>query len=124
MCLVQLITAPTSVTQGLGNPYVGWQLQEAGRRAGTENVLGIVGLGAAAEIVNTEQEASARHMAAMRDDLQDRLLRVFPQVLPVHVLLLRCTEETDLYVCRCCGLFFQSMLPFSACTVACILLRY
>ena len=59
-------------------------MQEAGRRAGTENVLGIVGLGAAAELVHAEQEAAARHMAAMRDDLQDSLLCNFPQVLPVN----------------------------------------
>ncbi|KAL3145998.1 hypothetical protein ABBQ38_015358 [Trebouxia sp. C0009 RCD-2024] len=53
--------------------------QEAGRRAGTENVLGIVGLGAAAEIVTKEQALTTAHMAAMRDDLQARLLRAFPQ---------------------------------------------
>lgn len=63
----------------------GCHVQEAGRRAGTENVLGIVGIGAAAAIVTKEQESTARHMAAMRDDLQDRLLHAFPQVLPAHV---------------------------------------
>ncbi len=56
-------------------------MQEAGRRAGTENVLGIVGLGAAAEIVIREQAATETHMAAMRDDLQERLLRAFPEVI-------------------------------------------
>lgn len=55
-------------------------LQEAGRRAGTENVLGIVGLGAAAEIVTHEQEATSCHMASVTYQLQDRLLRAFPQV--------------------------------------------
>ena len=55
-------------------------MQEAGRRAGTENVLGIVGLGAAAELVTQEQEATATHMAAMRDSLQNRLVHAFPQV--------------------------------------------
>ena len=54
--------------------------QEAGRRAGTENVLGIVGLGAAAEIVTQEQAATAAHMAEMRDSLQQRLLHAWPQV--------------------------------------------
>lgn len=53
--------------------------QEQGRRAGTENVLGIVGLGAAAEIVTQEQAATESHMATMRDDLQERLLRAFPE---------------------------------------------
>jgi len=56
-------------------------MQEEGRRAGTENVLGIVGLGAAAEIVTQEQAATESHMAAMRDDLQERLLRAFPEVI-------------------------------------------
>ena len=54
--------------------------QEGGKRAGTENVLGIVGLGAAAEVVTQEQAATAVHMAALRDDLQQRLLHAFPQV--------------------------------------------
>ena len=57
--------------------------QEAGRRAGTENVLGIVGLGAAADIVTAEQQAAAEHMAAMRDNLQQQLLSAFPQVLTI-----------------------------------------
>jgi len=56
-------------------------MQEQGRRAGTENVLGIVGLGAAAEIVTREQAATESHMAAMRDDLQERLLHAFPEVI-------------------------------------------
>lgn len=43
-------------------------------------MLGIVGLGAAAEIVTKEQALTTAHMAAMRDDLQARLLRAFPQV--------------------------------------------
>ena len=50
-------------------------------------MLGIVGFGAAAEVVHAEQEATARHMAAMRDDLQDRLLCAFPQVMPELVAL-------------------------------------
>ena len=88
-----------------------WQLQEAGRRAGTENVLGIVGLGAAAEVVRAEQEATARHMAIMRDDLQDRLLCAFPQVLPELVALhAEYVEETDWYVCCCCCLFLMDAI--------------
>ena len=46
--------------------------------------MGIVGLGAAAQIVTREQEATAKHMAVMRDDLQEQLLNAFPQVA-LHV---------------------------------------
>ena len=43
-----------------------------------------MGLGAAAEIVTKEQALTTAHMAAMRDDLETRLLRAFPQVKPTH----------------------------------------
>jgi len=42
---------------------------EANRRAGTENVLEIVGLGQAAEIAGQDLERNAAHMRAMRDRL-------------------------------------------------------
>jgi cysteine desulfurase len=42
---------------------------ERDRRAGTENVLEIVGLGAAAEIAADELDATTAHLAAMRDRL-------------------------------------------------------
>lgn len=44
--------------------------QENGRRAGTENVLGIVGLGQACEIAAAELEQHARHMQEMRNRLE------------------------------------------------------
>ncbi len=47
--------------------------QESGRRAGTENVPYIVALGAACRIAREQLEASAIHMAAMRDRLWARL---------------------------------------------------
>jgi cysteine desulfurase len=43
--------------------------QETGRRAGTENILEIVGLGKACEIAARGLEKSRRHMQAMRDRL-------------------------------------------------------
>lgn len=52
--------------------------QEGGRRAGTENVLLIAGLGAAAELVSRELPATAAHMAALRDSLQSQLLEALP----------------------------------------------
>jgi cysteine desulfurase len=49
--------------------------QEGGRRAGTENVALIVGLGKACEIAARDLERHARHMQAMRDRLQRGLVR-------------------------------------------------
>jgi cysteine desulfurase len=43
--------------------------QEMGRRAGTENILEIVGLGKACEIAARDLEKNRRHMQAMRDRL-------------------------------------------------------
>ena len=52
--------------------------QERGKRAGTENVAGIVGLGAALRLANEEMyEASAR-VSAMRDRLIDGILQTVP----------------------------------------------
>jgi cysteine desulfurase NifS/selenium donor protein len=48
---------------------------ESGRRAGTENVLEIVGLGAACDIARRDIEANARHFATMRDRLWEGLSR-------------------------------------------------
>ena len=44
--------------------------QEGGRRAGTESVLHIVGMGAAAQLAEAEAGATAAHMAALRGRLQ------------------------------------------------------
>jgi cysteine desulfurase len=44
--------------------------QEMGRRAGTENILEIVGLGKACDIARRNLEDNCRHMQAMRDRLQ------------------------------------------------------
>lgn len=72
-------------------------LQEAGRRAGTESVLLLAGLGRAADIARRELPAAGAHLEAMRDRLRQRLLERLPAVSswaglgPVrllHVLLL------------------------------------
>jgi cysteine desulfurase len=51
--------------------------QERGRRAGTENLAGIVGFGVAAEIAAAELGATAR-LADLRDDLERRALAAVP----------------------------------------------
>lgn len=48
--------------------------QELGIKPGTENVLGIVGLGAAAERATNSLSESSSHLAEMRDRLQDALI--------------------------------------------------
>jgi cysteine desulfurase len=48
--------------------------QEAGRRAGTENVLLIAAIGKAADVVKNEADGIAAHMGAMRERLLQRLI--------------------------------------------------
>ena len=53
---------------------------EANRRAGTENVLEIVGLGRAAEIAGRDLARNMAHMQAMRDQLYEGLARELEEV--------------------------------------------
>ncbi len=55
--------------------------QERGMRAGTENVPGIVGLGKAVELAVDETERARVRLAALRDRLQNTLLREIPDVV-------------------------------------------
>ncbi len=50
--------------------------QERNRRAGTENVAGLVGFGAAAALAREGLEAEAARLAALRDRLEGRLLAI------------------------------------------------
>ena len=52
--------------------------QERGRRSGTENVAGIVGLAAAAELVAAEQPGEVARQAALRDALESAVLERAP----------------------------------------------
>ena len=55
-------------------PFTRGASHERGLRPGTENLIGIIGLGAAAALVAGNLKAHASHMATMRDRLQQRLL--------------------------------------------------
>jgi cysteine desulfurase len=57
-------------------PFVRGGSQERGRRAGTENVAGIVGLGRAAALAREEMAAESVRLAGLRDRLEARLLAV------------------------------------------------
>ena len=50
--------------------------QERQRRAGTENVPAIVGLGVACELARTELEQRREHLAGLRDRFEDGLSRI------------------------------------------------
>lgn len=61
-------------------PQIHGGIQEDGRRGGTENVPGIVGLGTAAELARAEVPDQGRQLARLRDllvaGIQDRIPRV------------------------------------------------
>jgi cysteine desulfurase len=57
-------------------PLVAGGGQERGRRPGTENVVGIVGFGAAAAVAARRLQADAARVAALRDRLEGALLRL------------------------------------------------
>jgi cysteine desulfurase NifS len=76
--------------KGVGALYVrrGVQLEklmhgadhETGRRAGTESVILVAGLGHACQLISENLDAYREHMTAMRDRLEAGLLRAFPEL--------------------------------------------
>ncbi|MCD6415901.1 MAG: cysteine desulfurase NifS [Planctomycetes bacterium] len=62
------------------NPLIMGGHQERGRRAGTENVPYIVGLGRACELAAQNMEEEAIRVAAMRDRLEAGILKSCPDV--------------------------------------------
>jgi cysteine desulfurase len=60
------------------HPYIIGGHQEHGRRAGTENVAPIIGLGKACELALSHLNSGEHGLAALRDRLEDALLRLCP----------------------------------------------
>ena len=69
------------VGQGLALDPLMWGAgQESGRRPGTENVLGIVGLGAACAIAKRDLEKNMAQMRERRDELERGLREAIPDL--------------------------------------------
>jgi cysteine desulfurase len=60
------------------SPYMLGGHQEAGRRAGTENVPGIVGIGKACDLAAKKLEAENSRVKHLRDKLEDAMLKTCP----------------------------------------------
>jgi cysteine desulfurase len=56
-------------------PFLEGGVQEEGRRAGTENVAAIVGLGKAAELARQDMDKRMKHLSDLRDRLVEKLLQ-------------------------------------------------
>lgn len=56
-------------------PLLQGGVQEGGRRAGMENITGIVGMGKAAELANAEMQQRVDKVRKLRDQLQDGILK-------------------------------------------------
>lgn len=54
-------------------PIIEGGMQENGQRAGTENMIGIVGMGKAAELAKNEMPQRMKHLQALRESWIDRL---------------------------------------------------
>ena len=58
--------------------YIHGGAQENSKRAGTENLTGIVGFGKAAELAKTNFESHVKHCSELRNYLVDRILKEIP----------------------------------------------
>ncbi len=62
-------------------PLIDGGVQEGGRRAGTENVSAVIGMGKAAEIAVKEMDKRAVYLKNLRDKLQKGILDSVPEVI-------------------------------------------
>ncbi|MCL2294388.1 MAG: aminotransferase class V-fold PLP-dependent enzyme [Spirochaetes bacterium] len=61
-------------------PFIHGGHQEAGRRAGTLNNLGIIAMGKAAELALSEMETESKRIKALRDKLRDGIVKTIPDI--------------------------------------------
>lgn len=65
-------------------PLIYGGIQEGGRRAGTENVPAIVGMGKAAEITKRDLQKRIDHITPLRDSIIDKSLQIKNLILTGH----------------------------------------
>ena len=70
--------------------------QERNRRAGTENVAGIVGMGAAAEVALARMADEHVRVGALRDRLEEGILRTVPRTMVNGVKTSRLPNTTNI----------------------------
>ncbi|MCL2110892.1 MAG: cysteine desulfurase NifS [Clostridiales bacterium] len=69
------------IKKGVNLPtYIHGGAQESGKRAGTENVAGIVGFGKAAELAGQDFETRTKKIAGLRDYLVERVQGEIPDI--------------------------------------------
>jgi len=61
-------------------PFIHGGHQEAGRRAGTLNNLGIIAMGRAAELALNEMETESKRLGVLRDKLRDGIIKSIPDI--------------------------------------------
>ncbi len=83
-------------------PFIDGGIQEDGRRAGTEDVPAIVGLGKAAEIAAQEMDSRVEKMKTLRD----RLIQGLPESIP-HTILTGHPEKRLPYHASFCVQFVE-----------------
>jgi cysteine desulfurase len=77
-------------------PYIIGGHQERGRRAGTENVAGMVGFGKAAELAMANLEVENTRIRALRDRLEATLLAEVPSAFRVGATDLRLPNTSNI----------------------------
>ncbi|WP_046865285.1 cysteine desulfurase family protein [Microvirga massiliensis] len=93
------VVPPSALLRGGG--------QERGRRAGTENVAGIAGFGAAAEAANAESVGEASRLLALRKEVEAHLRRLVPDV---HIFGVRAERLPNTVAFSAPGLKAETLL--------------